>query len=302
MSQTNINLNLLKALHALLEEKSVSKAGIRLGLTQSAVSLALRQLRAIYQDELLTRGSHHQMVLTTFAKGLQAEVREALRIAEKVFIEKAGFDPATSTRTFHIGMSDYIAFLLLANLMQKVVEQAPKIKIVQHAVNYLGGIDNFYESGMDMIIGDFAKAPPGLKVTHLFTDRRVVVADKNHPAFASGKLTLKKLIQYPQVFIALQNQPEYSLHIELLQNMGCQFQVSLMTPYALIVLQTLPNTLLMTNTSEKLSQPFLTPLGLAAHKTPYSVPPFRGNLYWHPRDQTDPGHIWLRNLIKSVNK
>ena len=73
-----------------------------------------------------------------------------------------------------------------------------------------------------------------------------------------------------------------------------------MTPHTLIALQTLPKTLLMTNTVKKLAEPFLEPLGLAMRETPYELRNYDANMYWHARMQNDPAHIWLRELIKKV--
>ena len=71
-----------------------------------------------------------------------------------------------------------------------------------------------------------------------------------------------------------------------------------MTPHTLIALQVLPGTLLMTNTVEMLAKPFIEPLGLAMHETPYKLRHYNAKMYWHTRDHNDQGHQWLRDLIK----
>src|ERR1700722_6325781 len=114
---SNLNLNLLKDLDVLLREQNVSRAGAKLGITQSAMSLALKQLRYIYQDDLLVRGQSSKMTLTTFAKTLLPQVNQALQAVDTVFTAHLPFEPKHSQRTFHIGMSDYIAFVLLPKLM-----------------------------------------------------------------------------------------------------------------------------------------------------------------------------------------
>src|SRR5262245_47169145 len=108
----NINLNLLKALHALLSEQNVSKAGERIGISQSGMSITLGQLRNLYKDDLLVRSTQGRMQLTAFAKKLVQPVKEAMFHAEAVFVGSIPFEPATTMRTFHVGMSDYIAFVL----------------------------------------------------------------------------------------------------------------------------------------------------------------------------------------------
>ncbi|MBX3710107.1 MAG: LysR family transcriptional regulator, partial [Gammaproteobacteria bacterium] len=188
----NINFNLLKALDALLSEQSVSKAGEKTGVTQSAMSITLGQLRNLYQDDLLVRGPQGRMQLTPFAKKLALPVREAMFHAKAVFVASTPFDPATSERTYHVGMSDYIAFVLLPMLMQKMIPLAPHVKIVQHAINHMDNLELFEKLSLDVVIGDFQSVPNSLKMTQLFTDQGVIVADKNHPAFKDEKLTAKK--------------------------------------------------------------------------------------------------------------
>lgn len=296
----DINLNLLKALDALLSEQNVSKAGGKVGVTQSAMSITLRQLRTIYRDDLLVRGPQGRMQLTVFAKKLAQPVREAMRQAEAVFVAYAPFETANAVRTFHIGMSDYIAFVLLPKLMRAITLTAPNIKIVQHAVNHMDSLRPFEDLNLDVVIGDFQSVPKSLKTTHLFSDHGVIVADKNHPALRGGKLTIQELLKFPQVFVALESQPEENFIAEMLKKAGHKVQISLMTPHTLIALQTLPGTQLMTNTVEKLAKPFIESLGLAMYETPYKLRKYHAKMYWHSRDHNDQGHRWLRELIKSM--
>lgn len=298
---SNFNLNLLKALDALLREQNVSKAGARIGITQSAMSLALKQLRDIYRDDLLIRGQQSKMTLTAFAKTLVEPVRQALYFSKAAFTAHMPFDPKSTTRTFHIGMSDYIALVLLPKLMQTITQITDHIKIVQHPVNYLEGTKQFDDNALDVVIGDFPLALSTLKTTGLFVDKGVIVADKNNKAM-KGTLTLKKFLQYPQVFVSLESHPEENFIVDMLQEQGCNVDVRLITPHTLIALQTLPGTDLMTNTVERLAKPFLEPLGLISRPTPYKLRNYHANLYWHARDHNEPGHRWLRELVKEIAK
>ena len=301
MSMANmldINLNLLKALDALFSELNVSRAANRVGITQSGMSITLGQLRKLYQDDLMVRGPQGRMLLTPMAKKLVQPVREALRQTKLVFEGSKPFEPSTAIRTFHFGTSDYLAYILLPKLMRKIADKAPGIKIVHHALNHLDSLTPFDELNLDVVMGDFKKAPSSLKTTQLFTDQGVIVADKKHPAFLNAKLTTKILLKYPQVFVALESHPEINFIADMLQKTGHSVNISLMTPNTLIALHALPGTLLMTNTVEKLAKPFLEFLGLGMCDTPYKLPKYHAKLYWHVRNQNDAGHQWLRSLIK----
>lgn len=183
--------------------------------------------------------------------------------------------------------------------MKVMTQAAPHIKIVQHAVNHMDSLSLFEEDNLDIVIGDFQRVPRSLKTTSLFADSGVIVADKNHPAFKQAKLTTKKMLNYPQVFVSLESQPEENFIVTMLKKMGYQVNISLITPHTLIALQALPGTLLMNNTVTLLAKPFLSSLGLAMRKTPYTLRPYHAKMYWHTKDHNDPGHQWLRQLIKN---
>jgi len=296
----NINLNLLKALEALLIERHVSRAAAKIGITQSAMSITLKQLREIYQDELLIRGAQGKMQLTLFAEGLILQVREAIAQVDKVFHAHEPFNTKQSMHTFHIGTNDYIAFVLLPKVLKYIMQEAPNIKIVQHAVNYFDDPAIFEEKKIDLILGSFPKAPGSLKVQSLFTDKSIIVADKNHPAFQKEKLSTKEFVKYPQVFVAIESQPEENFIANMLKKMGHDIKIRLMTPHTLIALQALPGTLLMTNTVEMLAMPFVKPLGLACKPVPYKLPDYHAKMYWHTKHHSNPAHAWLRGIIKNI--
>lgn len=302
MNMSELNFNLIKALYALLTEQNVSKAGHKVGITQSAMSTSLKQLREIYKDDLLVRGQHGKMTLTTLAKSLIQPVRQALLATETAFTAHIPFKEKDSSRTFHVGMSDYLALLLMPKLMKAITKTAPKVKIIQHAINHLDSLKPFEDLSLDIVIGQFSDAPQSLKVTSLFTDKGVIAADKKHPLFHKKAVTLKEYSKYPQVFVSLESERDKNALIQHIENQGCKLDVSLMTPHTIIALQTLPGTLMISNVVENLANPFLKMLGLAILEPPYKVKDYHAQLYWHLRDQNDSGHQWLRELIKSIAK
>lgn len=300
MSITNSNLNLLKALDALLTERHVTQAGLKLGLTQSAMSLALKQLRQVIQDPLLVRASNGRMALTQRAEQLIRPTRLALQQAATILAPPEEFNPATTRHTFHIGLSDYLALVVLPSLLKTISHLAPHIQIVQHAVNYLDEIEIM--DHLDMVIGDFPKAPGSLKSKTLFHDQGVVIADQHHPAFGTP-VTMERLVVYPQVFVSLDRQPERNVIVEALRIQGYSLDIQLMTPHTLIALQVLPNTPFIAHGVARLAEPFLKSLGLTMQTSPYSIaslPDYCAKLYWHPRQHREPAHLWLRDTLSRL--
>lgn len=294
-----INLNLLVALDALLTEVHVSRAAEKVGIGQSAMSAALKQCREIFDDPLLSRGGRGQMTLTPYAETLRAQVRKNLDDIAQTFSGKSAFSPTHSERTFHIGMSDFVAFVVLPDLLKRLRAQAPKVKIIQHALNHLSitrEMDN-----LDLAIGNFPQAPTQLKAQQLFSDTGVIVGDKHHPIFKKPRLTLKSLCQYPQIFVSLEGQPEKNFIQDYLIDEGCDPKTLLITPHTMIPMQCLAGTDTLTHTVTRLAKPFLKTNGLAMKPAPYAhFPDYVARQYWHMKWDKDPAHQWLRQVIYSM--
>ena len=131
----SINLNLLVALDALFDEKSVSEAAKRLSVTQSTISHQLNALRELFNDPLLTRKGR-AMVLTPRAERLVEPLRDALHGIERAVQGALVFDPATSTRSFRIAMPDLTAATILPTFLQRIEKEAPGVCVdVVHALD-----------------------------------------------------------------------------------------------------------------------------------------------------------------------
>jgi LysR family nod box-dependent transcriptional activator len=128
MNLAKYDLNLLIALDVLLEERNVTKAARRLGLSQPAVSSALSRLREMFGDELMVRVGRG-FELTSLGCELVEPLRRVLREVEGVLCTRDAFDPATERRMFRIVARDYITFLLLQPLVLRLAGAAPGITV-----------------------------------------------------------------------------------------------------------------------------------------------------------------------------
>ena len=174
MNILSADLNLLVALDALLQERNVTRAGARIGVSQSAMSSALSRLRRQFDDELLTRvGTRYE--LTPLAQVLTDRVAEVLRLIERTLSSQPTFQPATSTREFRVVGSDYALSLLTPYLMSMLKQQAPKVKLRLESVRPIA-VDSPEEllRSVDLLLiprGHFT----GLPVKDLFQDRWVCI-------------------------------------------------------------------------------------------------------------------------------
>lgn len=296
---SKINLNLLLTLNALLRHAHVSQAASALNVTQSAVSASLKQLREIFDDPLFVRGQQSRLYLTPKAEALKAPVRLAIEQLDAVFSANSAFDPKTARREFHIGLSDHLAFVLLPPLIAYLNQHAPKIKIVQHSLNFLDSLQPFEQEGLDFAVGHFADAPGSLLTRKLFVETPVVVAKKSHPLFKKSRVSLSDIASYPQVFVSLESGPQKNFIYDYFLRQGYALDVSLYTPHTLIALRAVCDSACVTHSVERLVKPMAKSLKLDYVFAPYKrdLPEYQANLYWHAKYQNDGGHAWLRKLI-----
>lgn len=297
---SKVNFNLLKVLEALLIERHVSRAGERLHITQSAVSVALKQLREIYQDPLLIRGQQSRMLPTPLAERLLPLVQEALSAINQALVVGDSFDPKISERHFHLGMSDYCAFIIMPRLMAYLAKHAPTIRVVQHAVNFLADDQPFLTQRLDLVFGFFSALPRSVQAERLAIDRGVLAFCQQHPLARKRKVVLADLLPYPQLFVSLGRTATDSLLVDYLQKQGLSPQVSLLTPHTLIPVHCLPKTQYVAHLVEGLVTPVQKPLGLTIKPAPYDFPVYELHQYWHQRANEDAGHRWLRQVLRHL--
>src|SRR6201746_606066 len=169
MRLRTIDLNLLVMLEALVAERSVSNAARRLGLTQSAVSHALRRLRTTFNDELFIR-SPDGMQPTLRAVEIADVTRAALEQIERTIDKSATFDPATAVRSFNLRISEYVSSYLLQRLCPKLRELAPGIRI--NAAHFTG------QAREDEIVGDELHVRLGNAAARAARDKRLRVLEE----------------------------------------------------------------------------------------------------------------------------
>ena len=160
MALGGTDLNLLLPLKALLEEGNVTRAGVRLQLSQPAMSAALAKLRRRFDDELLVR-SGRGFELTPFAARLRPGVTDAVEAAEALLGNQREFEPTSSTKRFSVSMSEYAMSVLAEPLTRLLSEEAPGCSVALDAVDV--GPDLFETQLMrrDLIVGPLGFEFPG---------------------------------------------------------------------------------------------------------------------------------------------
>ena len=299
MNISRLNLNLLLALDALLTEGSVTRAAEKTFITQSAMSNALHQLREIFQDELLIRDGK-KMILTARAQQLAPQLHQVLMQIEQVLSEQ-NFNPATSERTFTIGMTEYTNFLLLPILYKIVRQQAPGVKLqVKHITLFSEAVlleQNEIELGIGML-----REPITVLFDKLFSDRIVCVAGVNHPLMQKKKLTLEDYLAANHLCFMVQSVSYPYITDTILANLGYSRNVVLRVPHIIPALYTSAANDLLVTVAEGIAIHAQSKIELAVREPPFAIPQVTFAQMWHPRSENDSGICWLRNVIKAVAK
>jgi DNA-binding transcriptional LysR family regulator len=298
MNMSRVNLNLLVALDALLDESNVTRAASKLFITQSAMSNILKQLRMLFRDELLVQNGR-SMVLTLRAETLRAELKQLLAHAENI-IQGDTFDPATSTRLFTIGMEEYAAFVLLPPLFAYLNTYAPHIKVHVKNIPIFAEKSLLDSKEVELAVGLLHDAiPESLSYEILFREKIVCIARPAHPLFAK-KLTLKSYLTAQHVSFLPMNNTTPHIVDQVLKEMGYTRHVSLRLSHIIPAIYTLAKSDLVATVPESIAIEASELLHYAVQPCPFELPESVFAQIWHPWTATDGGYIWLRNAVKII--
>src|SRR5260221_3187541 len=186
----SLDLNLLRIFDALMEERSVTRVGARLSLTQSAISHALNRLRHMLGDELFMRTTDG-MQPTARAAEIGPRLRQALRQMERALAPVA-FEPASTDRCFTIGATDYFSALLLPELVAELRTQAPYAELRIRPLDDVDIVEQLDTGRLDLAIGAFRRIPDRFAHEILYRDDMVWLMRADHPA-AGLPLTLEQI-------------------------------------------------------------------------------------------------------------
>jgi DNA-binding transcriptional LysR family regulator len=296
--EQELDLNLLLALGALLEDRNLTRAGERIGLSQPAMSAALARLRRHYGDDLLEReGRGYKR--TVFGEQLLPTVREALHHLEATMQRSPRFDPAQSDREFAIAASDYTVSILADPLLRLVKETAPGIKLNLHSLPPGLGSPTAAVAMYDLLIGPVGFDFPG-RHTELFRDRLVCVADPVASGLAGGTLTLDDLARLPRAEPAFAGgQP--TLVSRVLDELGITTRQPRVTVFGwLTVPFVLPGTDLVAIMPERMARLAIKSAPLAILEPPFGHVELVESAYWHPSRADDPAVRWLLGALQAA--
>jgi DNA-binding transcriptional LysR family regulator len=297
MDLHGIDLNLLVAFDALMAERSVTRAGTRIGRTQPAMSAALSRLRSLLRDELFVRGPNG-LQPTPRALDLAEPISHALGEIQRTLEFTREFVPATSTVSLTLGLSDHPAFLVLPRLVAILREKAPGITLsVRTFTNRDDAIAMLDAGEADMTIG-VPPTPTGrILNVGLFEERFVCIVRKEHPA--AKQLDMKTFLSLSHLLVSPENE-RFGLVDAALAKQGLKRRLALTLPHmyaapALIAASDMIATIMAgvvaaSGHAEK----------LAVLPPPLDLAPVQFTLSWHRRNDTHPAQAWLRSCVRAA--
>jgi LysR family transcriptional regulator, nod-box dependent transcriptional activator len=296
MDLHGFDLNLLVALDALLREKSVTNAGRRVHLSQSAMSGALARLRHAFSDELLVPG-RGGMTLTPLAEGLVEPVASILRNTQATLSAHVHFDPSSSRRTFTIAASDYATTVLLGDALREMNAQAPHVSLV--ILPLRDRLEELDDLDIDLCILPQSIVPPARPHELLFRDTFTCLVWRDNTA-VGDRLTVDQFITLGHVVVSFADDCTTCEDNRLAPQMGLERRAEVVVPN----FHALPSLIVGTNRIATVQTRLATKLA-SSHPVrvvglPVPIPPLDEAMLWHPRFERDPAHVWFRTLLKRV--
>lgn len=290
----SIDVNLLVALDALLDERSVTRAAERMGVSQSAMSRTLARLRELVGDPLLVRNVN-EMERTPVAEDLCGPLREALGRLDALVTEREAFDPASSTRSFRLELTDHVAVALLPALLPRLRTQAPGVDL-EVAPPEGEPEARLIERRTELFIGGVVQDVPGLFRQALFEEELVCVVRHDHPA----REDLHRIDRYAaldHLMISPRGTSREGVVDRALAAHDLQRRVVLRLPQFLVAPLVVASTDLVATIPRRVAEALAHDGRLAIVAPPLPLASFTVHQVWHERHHHDHGHRWLRQQV-----
>jgi DNA-binding transcriptional LysR family regulator len=298
MDISKLDLNLMVVFHHLLLHKRVSAVADLLGMSQPAVSSALGRLRASLGDELFLR-TQKGMVPTPYALQLAEPVAVALDGLQQALNVRAAFDPATSTRSFTLAMTDVGEMYFLPVLIDALGKAAPGVTLQVVSVTQASLKDDMAAGRIDLAMGLLPQLQAGFYQQALFRQHYIALMRQAHPLAGKNNLTLTAFTQAEHVRILASGTGHGRVDVALEQQ-KLRRHFRLTVPHYVALGDVLSHSDLIATVPERFADRTLRPFALVKRALPIAVDGSAIHQFWHSRLHRDPGHQWLRQFTSAL--
>jgi DNA-binding transcriptional LysR family regulator len=295
MNSGSIDLNLLIVFDMLMQERNLTRAGRRLGLSQPATSHALARLRHMLNDDLFVR-TPEGMQPTSRAEQMAEPVHNALR-ALSVTLEPEAFDPATATRGFTVAVNNHAARAVVPTLARHVGNVAPGVSMDIQPIGMRDILDHLDAGGCDVALSALVDGGERFRCVRLMDDDYVALLDKAHRAAGQAELSAELLAEIPHILITSPGD-DTSFIDEALESRGLARRIATRVPFTSIVLMLVDADRLAV-VPRRVAVDLVRICPLIFRELPFRSPRIDLSMIWHRRVDNHAAHRWLRDLIKA---
>lgn len=293
---SSFNLNLLVALHALLVERSVTRAAKRCGVTQSSMSYSLARLRDRFADPLLVRRGHG-LAPTALALALAPRLENALSELGLLLDAKEAFDPATSSRRFRIAASDMFQLAAMPLLLEKTLREAPGVELVVKEETTFTS-ERLASGALDVAVdATTSSPPPGVTMREVMRQSYVCLVGRSRAGVAS-RITLAAFCALPHLLVSKDEEP--GLVDRALDVLGRRRHVAVRVPDYGAIGPLIATSELIATVPELVAHTLARSLPLRVLTLPFPLRDFGIAIYGHERYASDPGVRWLSTKVQAV--
>jgi len=294
-----IDLHLIRVLHTVLTERSVSRAALRLGMYQPAVSAALKRLRELAGDPILVR-SGAGMVPTDAGLRMVAPSASILRAAEVLFSDARGFDPTSAVATFRIAASDYLDPVFLPQLVACIKSQAPLCQIEIHPLSAQADYHVRLGQGeVDVVVGNWLQPPGELHRSELFSDEVVCLVATSHPAVRRG-WSADEWLAAEHIAPMPTHPGARGVIDEHLESLGLARRITARCQHFGVIPGMVASSLLVLTTGRQYCERFAAHLPVTILPCPVEFPRLMYYQLWHERTHASASGKWLRERVRGV--
>ena len=292
------DLNLLVVFDTVMQEKNLTRAGQRLGLSQSAVSHALARLRNMLKDELFVR-TPEGMQPTPRAERMAGPIHQALQ-EMRVVLEADAFDPSTASRSFTIAANNYAARSVVPAFVHRLAELAPAVVVEVRPTELLHSLDQLDAGVVELALEPLTDGGERFKCAGLLEDDYVAIMSGDHPAADELTLSIDQIGSLPHITITSSGDDTRFVD-DALAGYGLTRNVWVRVPLHSL-LSVLIGSRALAVVPRRVAQDFLIASPLIIRPLPFRSPRVSLSMIWHRRLDDDPAHRWLRETLRASIK
>lgn len=290
---SDFNFNLLLVFDAVMQERNLTRAASRLGLSQSATSHALSRLRHMLRDDLFIRGPDG-MQPTPRAEQMAGPLRDALRLLSMT-LEPESFDSSNTTRSFIVAVDNYAARAVVPPLAHTISNLSPQVRLDIRAIGGLNVLDQLDAGAADVALSKLVGGGERFKCVRLMDDDYVAVTDKAHPVADKPVLSIERIAQIPHIVSS--SGDDIGFVDEALEKHSLTRKIAIRVPFLSIALMLVGSDRLAV-IPRRVANGLAQVRPLVVRELPFPSPRITLCMIWHRRVDNHAANRWLRDRIR----